>query len=130
MDPLYWVLTMTTRQKTAKKKPIAVNVQNNLTKAKPVQGVPLVVPISTFAPEPFEVVKDFSVVVQPAEESFVATLFDANIGASGETPEDALQNLKDTLLNAFTILEARANQLGREPKRQLAVLRSLIARRR
>jgi hypothetical protein len=40
-----------------------------------------------------------------------------------------VQNLKDTLLNAITVLEARESELGPEPKRQLAVLRSLIARR-
>jgi predicted RNase H-like HicB family nuclease len=114
------------KKKNAPPKPKA---KSRFSRAKPVQAQPLVIPIATFAPEPFEVVKDFNVVVQPAGASFVATLFDANIGASAETPEDAVQNLKDTLLNAITVLEARESELGPEPKRQLAVLRSLIARR-
>ncbi len=89
---------------------------------------PVAVPVATFAPEPFAVLKEFCVVVQPAGAGFVATLFDANIGASGDTQEDAVQNLKDTLLNVFTVLEERQGQLGPEPKRQLAILRRLIRR--
>jgi predicted RNase H-like HicB family nuclease len=122
---------MAAQRSPAKKKILSLKpkTKNRVGKVKVIQCLPLVVPISTFAPEPFAVVKDFGVVVQPADASFVATLFDANIGASGETPEDAVQNLKDCLLNAFTVLEARERELGLEPRRQLAVLRSLICRR-
>ena len=122
---------MATIQKPARKKRPTVKTKtgSHAAAAGANAGFPLIVPISTFAPEPFEIIKPFSVVVQPVEGSFVATLFDANIGASGETPEDAVQNLKDIVLNALVVLEEREHQLGREPKRQLAVLRSLISRR-
>jgi len=88
------------------------------------------VPVATFAPEPFEVIKDFSVVVQPEEESFVATLFDANISSSGETQEEAVANLKDLILMVFQGFENEDDrELGPAMIRQKHVLQNLIRRK-
>lgn len=82
-----------------------------------------VVPITTFAPEPFEVLRPMSVVIQPLGDEHLATFFDANINASGETQEEAFANLKDVLLGTFQMLERMPeSQLGPGPKRQRAVL--------
>ena len=64
-----------------------------------------------------------SVVIQPLGDEHLATFFDANINASGETQEEAFANLKDVLLGTFQMLERMAeSQLGPGPKRQRAVL--------
>ena len=61
----------------------------------------------------------------------VATFFDANINASGETPQDAIANLKDMLIALYERLgkEPRRN-LGKGPSQQLAVLQQIMRRKR
>jgi hypothetical protein len=90
----------------------------------------ITVPITTFAPEPYELIKAMKAVVQPVEDEFVATFFDANINASGGTQQDAVANLKDMMLGLLEVLEEEpADKLGKEPARQLAVLREFIRRK-
>jgi hypothetical protein len=43
----------------------------------------IIVPIVTFAPEPFDIIKEIPVVVQPTDDEFSATFFDANINTQG-----------------------------------------------
>ncbi len=91
---------------------------------------PLSVPISTFAPEPFEIVRDFSVVVRYEDDGFVATLFDANISSSGSTREEAVANVKDLILMIFEDSESEPDgDLGPAMIRQKYALRSLIRRK-
>jgi hypothetical protein len=87
----------------------------------------ITVPVSTLAPEPYEVLRQFEIIVRPEEDSFVATLFDAGIHASGETRQDAVTNLKDMMIGLFETLPAR--KLAEGPARQLAVLRELIRKK-
>lgn len=88
---------------------------------------PIIVPITTFAPEPFELRDSLWVVVQPVADGFTATFFDANISTSGDTQQEAVANLKDLILDVFLDLEEEPkDRLGPEPARQLAVLRALI----
>jgi hypothetical protein len=88
----------------------------------------LTVPVQSFAPEPIEVIKPISVVVRMASEDFIATFFDANISASGETEVEAVVNLKDMIAAVFECLDRslKQNELGPGPKRQLTVLRQFI----
>src|SRR5436190_5695058 len=89
------------------------------------------VPIETFDPEPFELRRPVSVVVQAFGNSFVASLFDANINASGETAQDAVANLKDLILALFIRLGKEPKErLGKGPARQLAVLEGMLRRKR
>jgi len=89
---------------------------------------PIVVPITTLAPEPVAVLREIPVVVRPTEDGYLATLFDANIGMTGDTQEGAVENLKALLVDVFEQLEREENQLGPGPQRQLATLRSFIKR--
>ena len=85
------------------------------------------VPITTFAPEPYEVQPGLVAVIQGREEGFIASLYDANIHASGDTEEEAFRNLKSLILDVFESLSAEASKhLGPEPRRQLAVLQQFI----
>jgi predicted RNase H-like HicB family nuclease len=89
----------------------------------------IIVPITSLEPEPFELLRDIPVVVQPTEEGYLATVFDANIGMTGDTQEEAVANLKELVVDVFDELEQDEERLGPHPARQLAVLRSLIRRR-
>jgi hypothetical protein len=91
-------------------------------------GNSIIVPIATLDPEPFELNKEIMVVVQPDDDSFVATFFDANINASGNTQVDAVANLKDMIVSLFIMLE-KEEMLGKGPANQLAVLRGLLRRK-
>jgi predicted RNase H-like HicB family nuclease len=86
--------------------------------------------VSTFAPEPYEVVKNFSAIVRPRGGAYLASFLDAHIHASGETEADALMNLKDIMATLFeSLLAEPPNKLGKVPMRQLAVLRQHIRKK-
>ena len=88
-----------------------------------------VIPITTMAPEPYKILQSIPVVVEPAAHRFNATFFDANIGTSGDTQEEAFSNLRSLILDTFEYLANEAPEaLGLEPKRQLAVLREFLKR--
>ena len=89
------------------------------------------VPISTLAPEPFEIVGPIHAVIQENDgEASIASFPEANLGASGETKAEALDGLKDRIVTTFERLEAKPDgKLGPGPQRQKRVLTSLIRRR-
>jgi hypothetical protein len=91
---------------------------------------PACIPISTLAPEPFEIIKDFYVVVQRDEDCFVATLFEANISTSGDSQQEAVANVIDLTLMMFRSLESEDDsKLGPAMNRQKLAIQSLIRRR-
>ncbi|MBZ0270818.1 hypothetical protein K8I61_02190 [bacterium] len=86
--------------------------------------------IDSFAPEPYSIARPIPVVVSADESGYVATFSEANISTSGETPQDAVDNLKSLILDFFdTLSETPDGELGPEPKRQFAILRAFISRR-
>ena len=87
------------------------------------------VPITTFAPEPYDLLRQIVVVIHANETGHTAGFFDANIHASGDAEEEALRNLKSLILDTFDALSAEPpDRLGPEPKRQLAVLNEFARR--
>jgi hypothetical protein len=90
----------------------------------------VIVPIQTFAPEPYELLKPLQAVVKPNDDEFEACLFDANLTALGANESEAIDNLKALILDVFEALSSRpATQLGPAPARQLAVLREFVRKR-
>lgn len=87
------------------------------------------VPIQTFAPEPFVLIKPILVSIEESDDEYIASFFDANISAQGDTRQEAIDNLKDLLLSRFDYLDnLTLAQLGKSLKRQIAVLREFIRR--
>lgn len=88
------------------------------------------VPIQSLEPEPFDVIVPMEAVIRPSNGGFVATFFDANVNASGETETEAFDNLKDMIMATFEEYSALGSDaLGPEPARQLAVLQRFIQAR-
>jgi predicted RNase H-like HicB family nuclease len=88
---------------------------------------PVVIPIATLSPEPFDVIKPFQVVIRPFQGEYIASFFDASINASGETIDEAYLNLKEIIVSTFEmLLSHKPAELGPIPLRQLAVLSSFI----
>ncbi len=91
---------------------------------------PVILPVQSLAPEPYEIIKPFHVVVRAEDDEYVASFYDANLAASGESREEAFANLKDTIVATYVILESyEKNQLGPGPTHQLEVLRAFIGKR-
>ncbi len=88
---------------------------------------PILVPIETFAPEPYEVIKPFHVVVRFQDSEYIASFFDANLSASGDTQMEAIVNLKDIIIAIFDILTTEnEEELGPSPLQQKKVLGEFI----
>jgi len=85
------------------------------------------VPIESFAPEPYEILKPITAVVTPLEDGFEAGLFDAKLFSTGDTEAEALDNLKSMILETYSAFEQLGDsQLGPGPLRQRKILATLI----
>jgi len=90
---------------------------------------PFVVPITTLAPEPYEVMGRIYAVFQQDDDGYMASFLDANLGASGVTKSEAMDGLKDRIVTTFERLAGKPDEkLGPGPLRQKRVLLSLIRR--
>lgn len=90
----------------------------------------IIVPISSFAPEPFESLKEIKAVVRGCDDEFLASFFDANISASGDNETEAVDNLKDLILAKFSHLDEQAPEtLGPAMKKQIAVLKQFVRKK-
>jgi hypothetical protein len=86
-----------------------------------------IVPIDTFAPEPYILLQPFRVSVQMTGEEFEAGWFDANINSSGINEEEAVTNLKSLILDFYdSLTKEKPENLASGTARQLAVLKTFI----
>jgi hypothetical protein len=88
----------------------------------------ILIPIESLKPEPYELMKKVTALVVSDDGSWIATLVDANINASGETVPDSIANLKDMMIELFELL-GKEKRLGKQPAMQLAYLRSVMRKR-
>ena len=86
------------------------------------------VPVQSFAPEPYDLLKPFSVTVQAEEDEFSACFPDANLTAFGDNEFEAVEHLKAMILDTFDKFSS-GRRLGPGPTKQLAVLREFIGKR-
>jgi hypothetical protein len=103
-------------------------VLNKLNAFEP-HGTGVFVPIETFALRRYEVLRPFTVVLIPSDEGFEACFYDANISSYGDTESEAIEGLKEILLDTFDRLnELKDDELGPGPKKQKEILNVLIRR--
>jgi len=89
----------------------------------------LTIPIENFISKPYQVVRPFTAVLIPSEGGFEASFYDANLSTYGDTESEAIENLKELLLDTLERLnELNDDDLGPGPKKQKEILTSLIAR--
>lgn len=85
------------------------------------------VAINTLAPEPLTLKQPIWITVQPVDDEFCAIFFDANINATGDTKFEAIENLKDLIVSNYSRFSSLGDKrLGPGPRKQLAILKSLI----
>ena len=86
------------------------------------------VPVQTFTPEPYDLLKPLSVVVQADGDEFSACFPDANLTAFGDNEFEAVEQLKAMILDTFDKFSS-GRKLGPGPAKQLAVLREFVGTR-
>ena len=85
------------------------------------------VPIETLEPEAYEITRPFTAVVIEEEGEFEAAIFDLSIFASGDTEEEAIANLKETLVDTADRLNRLPDsRLGNGPLRQKSLLNKCV----
>lgn len=90
----------------------------------------ILVPMESFEPAPYELTRKVTVLLLPDDGSWIATLVDANINASGETIAEAVANLKDMMIDLFELLRKESkSKLGKQPTCQLAFLNSVMRKK-
>ncbi len=88
---------------------------------------PIIAPIESLSPEPYDIYKPIHTVVRKQGDEYIATFYDANLSASGDTDTEAIYNLKDIIVGTFEILSSHERiDLAPGPARQLDVLESFI----
>jgi len=88
-----------------------------------------IVRLQTFAPEPFDMVKEMNVTIEQDGEDFVASFVDANVNCSGSSEKEVVEGLKELLLSRYDFLsKTPPEKLGPGPTKQIAVLREFIRR--
>jgi hypothetical protein len=84
-----------------------------------------------FPDEPYRLLKPIVVRVKRLDDDdFLASFSDANMAISGDSAQEAFQNLAAHILDVLEVLERGESALAPEPARQLAVLRDHIAHER
>jgi hypothetical protein len=77
----------------------------------------------------YDVLKPIPVTIGEVDGSFVARFTAANVGASGDTWDEAATNLKYLLTDTLDmLLTHRPEALGPKPRHQLTVLRAFISK--
>ncbi|MCX7048434.1 MAG: hypothetical protein NTX50_23480 [Candidatus Sumerlaeota bacterium] len=88
---------------------------------------PIHVLVQSLSPESLTLTKPFYIVVRCSDDQYIATFFDANLSASGDTPSEAVSNLKDFISSSFELLSGmNEHELGPEPRKQKKVLQEFI----
>jgi hypothetical protein len=74
-----------------------------------------------------QVLEPFRIVVQPIDDGFVASFAEANVNASGENADEALDNLVSIIRDLYLLFSEKKDRLGPEPSRQYSILLSHIS---
>jgi predicted RNase H-like HicB family nuclease len=90
---------------------------------------PYTISLSTLAPESYTLIHPISVVLREVDDGFSADFVEANIGASGESEEEAIRNLKELIAMTFEDLEEDDSRLAPPVASQFAVLKSVLRNR-
>ena len=72
--------------------------------------------------------KPIPVVISGKDDDYVASFFDANISAGGDTPQEAFGNLREILVAKIDLFNSLPpEKIGREPTKQFATIREFVA---
>lgn len=82
--------------------------------------------VSSLLNEEFEVLTPLVLKIDEEEGEFIACFEEANIAMSGDTEEEAIENVLADILDTFVLFSKEETNLGPKPARQLSVLRRYL----
>lgn len=115
------------RQKHRQLKATIVELTQALTSSRGSRPAKLI-PLQSFAPEPYDLLRPLQVVVEASGDEFTACFPDANLTAYGDNEHEAVEHLKVLILDVFDDI-ASGRKLGPGPAKQLAVLSEFLRKR-
>lgn len=87
--------------------------------------------ITTLGVDAYQLARDIPVTVRFTGDDYVARFTDANVGASGDSEQEAIDNFKEVLVAKFELLDGlMEDKIGPGPSRDLRALRQLIGKGR
>lgn len=106
------------------------DLRKDLASAREGGGAGLSLSIQEFGEEKYEVIKPILVVVQPEDGEFLGSFFEANIHATGETDQEAYDNLRLMILDTYeSMAEVPESDLAPVASQQWKVLQRYVRRR-
>ena len=85
--------------------------------------------ISSFSPEHYALKSPIAIKIIGQGCEYIASHHESNIHASGDTPYEAIENLKSLILDTFDLLTSEPQEnMGIKAKNQRALLESIIER--
>jgi len=89
-----------------------------------------VIPINTFAPEPYLLKKELSLLLRNEGGEYIASFIDANLSFGGSSIPEAVENLKNYLLDVYDDLKNTKNaELGSDLLKQKKILSAYIQKK-
>jgi predicted RNase H-like HicB family nuclease len=82
--------------------------------------------ITDFGDEPYTLREPIPVEIEWTGDDYVAGFVEGGVYASGDTAEEAVENLTSSLLDAFDVLSARRDKLGIGLQKEFRVLSHYI----
>jgi hypothetical protein len=64
------------------------------------------IPLTTFNPQPYEIIGTVTVVVKPSDDEFLGSFYDANIHTGGDTEQEAYDNVKSLMISLYNKLNS------------------------
>jgi hypothetical protein len=87
--------------------------------------------IKSLPTDEYELIQPIPVTIEKTEaKEYLARFDEANIGMTGETSSEAMENLIFDVLDSFTLFLEEEKSLGPEPARELNVLKRYLIRSR
>lgn len=104
-------------------------LNRRIEKLEAVQSGSITAPITILPDDRLEVIRDIPAVLHPVDDSYVATFFDANVNASGDTAQEAFINLQDMICSTYRLYSREQDSLGPELSRDFAMLQKFVGER-
>ena len=84
------------------------------------------VPIQSLEPYSVEVVIPILAVLRDDEGTFVASWFDANVNASGDSEPEAIEMLKESVVGTFLVLREQESVLSDDLRAKLRLMQKFL----
>ena len=120
-----WFAVATTKRETR----VTFRGQADTSSTGLTHGAVRFMPIQSLPDRSIQVIQPLTALVEPMGGVYLASLTGARISASGESPEEAIDSLKDIVAAKFRLFSREESRLGIHPREELCALRQFLRAR-